>query len=154
MALQRSCPASIELDDPRHKSAADYLMRHAYADLMESAQNHAALGSKNAMSLGCLSSMGQDVAVPASLSSGLASSLMGGSGDGLYSCRTLVLSGEKDKFGSGGMSTRSMISCGGVMYPVAGLSTAVGSSARRARTEAEHELHRSSWKTMHCFLLS
>ena len=52
---------------------------------------------------------------PASFSSGRASSLMGGSGGGRYSWSTMRRSGEKDRLGSGGTSTRSMICCGGSM---------------------------------------
>ena len=51
---------------------------------------------------------------PASLTSGRASSLIGGIGGGRSICRILRLSGEKDRLGSGGRSTMSRNSCGGV----------------------------------------
>ena len=80
--------------------------------------------------------------VPASFSSGLASSLMGGMGEGLYSCSTLLLSGENDRFGSGGISTRSMISCGGFMYPVlCRPAVSFASAAEACRINRHHGRH-------------
>ena len=59
---------------------------------------------------------------PASLTSGRASSLMGGMGGGRYICSTRRRSGEKDRLGSGGRSTTSRSSLGGVKYPCVGRS--------------------------------
>ena len=80
--------------------------------------------------------------MPASFNSGLASSLMGGMGEGLYSCSTFLLSGENDRFGSGGISTRSMISCGGFMYPVlCRPAVSFASAAEAARINRHHCRH-------------
>jgi len=80
---------------------------------------------------------------PASLTSGRASSLMGGMGGGRYSCSTRRRSGENDRLGSGGRSTTSRISWGGCRYPAVGRSRSPragpGARAGQARRSVKEE---------------